>query len=269
VLGRRIVFVLAVLVTAGIVVEGGFRLLEERLGVNPWHIRGMRALLVEGRMLHFEARAHTVFQRPRSGPGNNSYGFNDRPWRQAKIPGVLRILCLGGSTTEGGNMGGHAGSYPRQLEKLLRAETGRPLQVMNAGISGWTTAEIVVSWFLTLQDFEPDLVVIHEGVNDLAPRFQAGFQNDYSHWRRPMQPPATNLLTRFLARWSDLYLHSRLKRDGIPDIGTVTLVPNDPPPYLKTGEVPPAYAYPFRRNIESIALGASARGARVALMTMP
>ncbi len=263
---------MAGLVCLGLVagLEVGFRLLEPSMGVDRGRIRDYRHFLVHGGLRVFEPRAHTVYQRPRSTPCFNSLGFRDREWSLAKTPGVPRILCLGSSTTEGGNASGLRGSYPFLLERTLESRTGRDFEVLNAGIGGWTSAEELVAWFLTLQDYAPDLVVLHEGVNDLQPRFRADFRPDYSHWRRPIGGSTAGWIERFVASWSDLYLHVLLERGKVPDIFAVsTSAPRRLEPLMKQGKLPPETARPFRRNVASIAASARSAGAEIALMTMP
>ena len=267
---RKFVIGLACVLASLIVAEVGFRLLEGPLGVNRGDLRNFRSVLVRGTLPNFEPRAHTVFARPRNVSTFNSQGFNDADWPVAKTPGVPRILCLGGSTTEGGNIEGRDGQYPQLLERVLERRTGRDFEVMNAGISGWTTAEMLVSWFLTLQDYAPDVVVIHEGVNDLHARFRKNFRRDYSHWRVPLRPPPTNSLTRWLARWSDLYLYQRLSREGVPDIGTLTTTKGwQDEPLVQEMRLPAETARPFVRNVASIAESAHELGATVVLMSLP
>jgi lysophospholipase L1-like esterase len=129
---------------------------------------------------------------------------------------------------------------------------------------------MLVSWFLTLQDYAPDAVVLHEGVNDLHARFRKDFRADYSHWRTPLRPPPTNPVTRWLARWSDLYLYQRLEREGVPDIGGLTVAPGrQDEPLVAEGRLPPETARPFVRNVASIAASARELGATVVLLSLP
>ncbi len=258
------------LLLLALALELGFRALGPRLGVERQKLADFRHYLLDGGLRGFERRAHTIYQRPPSLRRMNSFGFNDRRWNVERTPGVPRIVCLGGSTTESGNSDGQGATYPRLLEHALEDRTGRDFEVFNAGISGWSTAEILVSWFLTLQDFAPDLVLIHEAGNDLPPRFYADFRADYSHWRVPVPGPTTGCLERFLASWSDLYLAVRLEASGVPDIGLLTSTrTTNWEPLVQEGRLPPETAQPFRRNVATIARDARSQGAQIALMTMP
>jgi len=249
--------------------EGAVRLLGPSLGLDPERVAAYRAFVRDG-VSDYEPRPHTVFARTRGrGPLFNSQGFTSHEWSLEKRPGTLRILCLGGSTTEGGNQYLEDGSYPGMLERELREGLGVPVEVMNAGISGWTTAETTVAWFLILQDYRPDLVIVHHAINDSRPRSWPGFQPDYSHWRKPWDPPRHGALHRLLARWSDLYVALVLERK-LPDVESITTLPlrgrleRGP-----DGWMDPATAAPFERNVRSIGESAERNGAAVALMTMP
>lgn len=259
---------LAVLALLVIGTELGFRArasAETRTG-----IRNLRRYLLTGIMRDWEARAYTVYQHPRNSDSGNAFGFNDWQWKRERTPGVPRIACLGGSTTEGGNSFGRSGSYPSLLERELEHRTGRDFEVLNAGLAGWTSAEMLIAWFLTIQDFQPDVVVLHEAVNDLEPRFLAGFEPDYSHWRRPAQTVPTRGIERLLVRCSDLYLFFWLRGGGSPDVNDVCTDRSAPAePLLAQGRLPGATSLAFRRNVLSIARSARGAGLEVVLMTLP
>lgn len=73
------------------------------------------------------------------------------------------VVCLGDSLTEGYGIAPEQ-SYPSRLEEMLQ-EAGQPVKVVNAGISGSTSASAVgrLRWQLKA---DPDLVVIALGGND-------------------------------------------------------------------------------------------------------
>lgn len=250
--------------------EVGFRVLGGPLGVDRARLAQYRRFLLRGHFDVYEPRPHTVYQHRRKGASFNSLGFSDREWPLERQPGVTRVLCMGGSTTEGGNLDGRRGSYPFLLEQVLEERSGKEYEVMNAGMSGWTSAEMLASWFLCLQDYAPDVLVLHEGVNDLEPRFRADFRPDYSHWRRPYPDTRVHGLQRLLAYTSELYLYTRLRSAKVPDIVGLTSTPLvHYEPAMEAGRLPPETARPFVRNLESIAHDARSRGVRVVLMTMP
>jgi acyl-CoA thioesterase-1 len=73
------------------------------------------------------------------------------------------IVCLGDSLTEGYGLAPER-AYPSLVERMLR-ESGHPVRVVNAGISGSTSASAVsrLRWQLRGR---PDIVVIALGGND-------------------------------------------------------------------------------------------------------
>ena len=228
-----------------------------------------RRYLLTGEIAHFEARAYTNYQRPLGTPGTNAFGFTDGEWKCERTPGVARIVCLGSSTTEGGNPLGTHGAYPYLLEQELERRTGRDFEVFNAGIASWTSAEQLVSWFLSLQDLDPDVLVLHEAAADLEPRFRADFRPDYSHWRRVLEPQRATGLERWLVGLSDLYLYLETRGEQLPDIRSLTSAPGPTEPLTEAGTLPYASSLPFRRNVLAIARAARGDGSEVVLMTVP
>ncbi len=77
------------------------------------------------------------------------------------------VLAYGDSLTAGYQLGPTEGFAP-QLEKALRAK-GRNVSVVNAGVSGDTTAQgkARLNWVLAGMKTRPDLVVLELGANDM------------------------------------------------------------------------------------------------------
>jgi tetratricopeptide (TPR) repeat protein len=75
----------------------------------------------------------------------------------------ITIMCLGESTTA---MGGKS-SYPRQLEELLNQQnSGLKFRVINKGIPGSNSSEIVLALEGNIKRYSPDIVVVMMGIND-------------------------------------------------------------------------------------------------------
>ncbi|MEZ5967086.1 MAG: SGNH/GDSL hydrolase family protein [Planctomycetota bacterium] len=75
------------------------------------------------------------------------------------------ILCVGDSFTYGLGATGRAGSYPRQLEALLRARGDRSA-VVNGGWPGQSSREVLLRLPQQLLRHDPKLVCILVGIND-------------------------------------------------------------------------------------------------------
>tara|TARA_R110002012_G_scaffold318604_1_gene537340 strand:- start:34735 stop:36813 length:2079 start_codon:yes stop_codon:yes gene_type:complete len=99
---------------------------------------------------------------------------------------IIKVACVGNSVTFGAGIENRGkDSYPSQLQKLL----GSKYEVENFGFSGatmlkkghkpyWDTAEFKAS-----KKFEPNIVIIHLGLNDQGnnnwPFYQKEFKADY------------------------------------------------------------------------------------------
>jgi lysophospholipase L1-like esterase len=89
-----------------------------------------------------------------------------------KARGVVRVVCLGDSTTFGiwvetpGDLRVNP-SYPAELERLARAD-GLPVEVINGGVLGQTSAEGLVELLTQVLPLEPDVVTLRFGNNDHA-----------------------------------------------------------------------------------------------------
>lgn len=268
---RRWVGPLAALVAfvlAALAAEFGFRALEAPLGIPQRKLTDARDIVVRQRASYYEPKPYYGWSLAQSVRGPNQYGFYGEEWALERKPGVLRIACIGGSTTAGGNSKGYYGSYPYHLREHLRQALGREIEVMNCGISGWTTAEMTCAWFLLLQDFQPDLVILHEVVNDVEPRNFPGFRPDYVHWRSTWRMPPAPASMRWLVQHSDLFAWA-YSRAPLPTLTSAT-VNKLPGAYTaRDGRTPPETIAPFRRNVLTIGTSEESLGGTVLLATLP
>jgi len=95
----------------------------------------------------------------------DSHGFRTVEFEVPKPEGVVRVACIGGSTTVQGRTNDE--TYPAILGRLLReAHPREPLEVLNLGING-TGSEYWLRRRRELLSFDPDLVIQYNFVNDL------------------------------------------------------------------------------------------------------
>ncbi|MBI5241952.1 MAG: hypothetical protein HY926_15880 [Elusimicrobia bacterium] len=81
-------------------------------------------------------------------------------------PGAYVVLCLGDSFTFGTGAPREK-SYPRQLEELLNEGAGRrSFQVVNGGVPGCNTAQILEDLEANLAAVRPDLVILLAGMDN-------------------------------------------------------------------------------------------------------
>jgi len=100
----------------------------------------------------------------------NSLGFRGPEFAARKPDHVFRIFVLGGSTTFGypASIPRTEDTYPFKLQEALRQRLGtKDVEVINAGVTGYTLRTSVVNYATRLTWYEPDMIVIYHAVNDL------------------------------------------------------------------------------------------------------
>lgn len=108
-----------------------------------------------------------------------------------KKEGIFRILCLGGSTTLCERLP-ESKRYPNILrESLQKYYPSVKIEVLNAGASWYTTKHSLINYATYCKYWNPDLVIVMHGINDLyrsfsPPRWAVGEYNDlWSHFYGP------------------------------------------------------------------------------------
>jgi len=96
----------------------------------------------------------------------NSYRARDYYYTPKKAPGVFRIIVIGDSFTFGGKMH-FDDSFPKRLERMLNLNVNqRKVEVLNWGISGYSTLHEVELVKDAVTQFNPDLIVVQITLND-------------------------------------------------------------------------------------------------------
>jgi hypothetical protein len=100
----------------------------------------------------------------------NAAGLRGAPFDPVKPEGVVRMICLGESSTWGDYaLSGEAMTWPAQLQQMLQAAyPDRRIEVLNAGLPSWTTYENFFNLNTRLLGYEPDVLLVYEMVNDLG-----------------------------------------------------------------------------------------------------
>jgi lysophospholipase L1-like esterase len=120
----------------------------------------------------------------------NNLGHFGKDFSFKKPADVLRIACLGASTTANNIADDHQDyTYPGLLEEYLHkrfAELGCPkhVEVYNCGIGGWLSIDILIDFELNILPTRPDYIILYHGNNDLFAYLTPDFARDYSHARR-------------------------------------------------------------------------------------
>jgi lysophospholipase L1-like esterase len=202
---------------------------------------------------------HPFLQYVKSGPRQTG----DPPADQTKEPNTLRIITLGGSTTDN--------EWPMTLGDWLQAHAPRESgswDVVNLATQGYSTAHSLATLALNGLDYEPDVVLVHHGWNDgMAWGAPEGvFRGDYWHALDTVTPP--RIPDRFLVRASVLYRWLAYGTESVPEWATLNNWrpwPWEPRPDHGT----PRELATYRRNLESIVAVARHHGAHPVFVTIP
>ncbi len=117
-------------------------------------------------------RLNEAYRRSDGSSRHNSLGLRGPEVPAEKPEGAYRIVCLGGSTTYCTAVERDELAYPAQLERILREVHGDTrVEVLNAGVGGWSSWECLIDLELRILDLDPDLLVVYHGINDVYPRF--------------------------------------------------------------------------------------------------
>jgi lysophospholipase L1-like esterase len=111
----------------------------------------------------------------------NNQGFRGPDFKLEKRPHSFRIICLGDSVTFGWSVGDDE-TYPAQLSTLLKQKNpGCDIEVLNLGVTGYTSFQGKQLFLAFAQELKPDVVIMGFGQNDRYPallsdeeHFQAG-----------------------------------------------------------------------------------------------
>jgi lysophospholipase L1-like esterase len=117
--------------------------------------------IVHHPLLAYKARPH----RPRDGLTINAQGFRGRDWTLDKPPGAARVIVLGGSVAFGHGCTADDRTVAARLEGGL-SRPDRPVEVWNAGVPGYDSAQELVLLVTEVLDYRPDVVVVLDGWND-------------------------------------------------------------------------------------------------------
>jgi lysophospholipase L1-like esterase len=94
-------------------------------------------------------------------------------------------------------------SHHRQLKGLSRIGNAlRPhYQVINAGLSSATSAELLADYMFRHRYLKPDIVVFHEGGNDVLAMMFPNYDPEYTHIRAQGTRPVGSKIDKVVLNW--------------------------------------------------------------------
>jgi lysophospholipase L1-like esterase len=116
----------------------------------------------------------------------NTLGYRGREFPLTKPAGSFRIVCVGNSITFGEASSSDSTTYPPVLEKVIRErkEIPAPVEVINAGVMGYTSYQSLVDLRTRLIGLQPDLVILCVCWNDITLSKYIGWTPEM-HWGNP------------------------------------------------------------------------------------
>jgi lysophospholipase L1-like esterase len=110
----------------------------------------------------------------------NALGFRGPEVSAPKPTGSVRVVCLGDSRTFGvwASLGEFRfdNDYPAVLRAIAAGEAGgERLEVVNAGVLGYTSAHGLAQLQTQLLQLHPDVITVAFGINDLSLAFNPAF----------------------------------------------------------------------------------------------
>lgn len=180
--------------------EVGARLWLNYLATPEQYDRYVLYTTIEAEDLAFTPHPYlTYYPRPGYQKGltfHNALGYRNDEFPLEKPEGVYRIVVLGGSSTYDVRIADNAQTFTAQLEKLMREKYGyQRVEVINAGVPGYNSWEILVNLEFRVLDLDPDLVIIYEGTNDVHARLvdPSAYRGDDLGRRQAWQAPPVAL----------------------------------------------------------------------------
>ncbi|MBL8860142.1 MAG: SGNH/GDSL hydrolase family protein [Planctomycetes bacterium] len=211
---------------------------------------------------------------------HNSLGRRGKETTWAKPAGVYRIVTAGGSSVYGQSESCDAAVWSQRLEDYLNAQGGgRKFEVINLGVPGWTSFEMLIDLQLRGLEFDPDLVIVYEAINDMRAALYTGGgapMRDNTHWRAPWPADRPSDLEEWLGhsrtylvwrRYLTNYLQLRgdLAYYGVRNFAEVT---GDTFVHLGAGRPIPDVGFDsYRRNLENMITATHKRGAKLLIVT--
>jgi acyl-CoA thioesterase-1 len=149
--------------------------------------------------------------------------------RRREVPpylrGVHRIVTLGDSITQGG---AHPGGYVWLIDHYLQTlYPDHKIEIVNAGISGHKSTDMLARFQRDVLDKKPDLVTISVGINDVWHGFTPEHPAGYGPNRVPLEDYRRNVETMLQAA----------QKAGVKVVMFTTTIFEDQPESIRNGRI--------------------------------
>ncbi len=96
----------------------------------------------------------------------NSLGLRGCETEKIPSPGTFRIAVLGGSAVFDIGVSDN-NTFVHKLQEMLQRQTGKEIEVINCGVSGWSTVHSLVNYMLRIRYLKPNLILVYHTWNDI------------------------------------------------------------------------------------------------------
>lgn len=254
---KKLLYTLAAWLIVLLLLELGLRTYEIATGATQ-----AQKAAASGRIARFIPHPYAAYAANPAHPEHNAQGFRaPHDLQYAPDPGALTIACMGGSSTYGTRVPPED-CYPRQLEVVLSSTMNRPVRVINAGLGGYNTPNLISMLSLRVVPLRPQVVLFYCGWNDVRCRLLfADLQTDYSNAQKSWEMTD-------LPWWRHVRVFDKtaqlLKRPWSPNIHQIVWRP-------QAGDLTENWrkssGEPFRANLVTLAAIARAHGATPVFIT--
>jgi hypothetical protein len=117
----------------------------------------------------------------------NQWGFRGDEITKQKSKNTYRVFLLGGSTVFNSGVIYEKNVSKRLEEMLSQKYPEKKIEVINAGVDGYTSEHSLIQYLFYIKDFSPDMIIMWHGINDwyysCTPKQYAytSYKSDYSH----------------------------------------------------------------------------------------
>lgn len=143
----------------------------------------------------------------------NTHGYRGAAFAVPKPDGVTRVMVLGGSSVFDLNVS-EGEDWPYLVQERLRASGLGEIEVVNAGVPGYTSFDSVGRLYAQTWKYEPDYLLLYNAWNDIKYFKKVNLQKSILEWRleyaKIVDPRLhyQGIIDRFFGR-SELYSHLR------------------------------------------------------------
>ena len=158
---KKIIFSLVVLLIFLIVAELGIRAI---LFLTPLGNKSLNLDPYEEPDPNFGWRLKANYQKEET-LIINSKGFRGKEFNREKKADVIRIIAMGDSVTFG--ITPETCPYSVQLQELFNQKYSNKVEVINAGVEGYSSEYVLKRLKYDILQYKPDIITVYVGWNDL------------------------------------------------------------------------------------------------------